>query len=473
MTDTTSSNAPRASYWLLIFIAGVYLLFFAFNPSVITDLRSFSFDDGTYSHAYLIPFVMAYFYWQAWHENTLQPRINLIFIGCFIVALLSFIWLEFAQQALPSRILWPLVILLALLSCFRFSFAFIVPTTLLWFITPIWGLINGLLQQISVVAVSFIMKLTTIPTYVEGNMVHIPAGIFEIADGCSGLRYFVVSLALSIIFSFQHLSRTRSVLLFFTLAIVGSLITNWLRIIGLIFIGHYTDMQSEIIADHNMFGWFLYIPYMVLLFFIGSKLERETIEKSQAAVIVKPPHHWRTTSMIVLLFISVFSTLNLALLSNSPAVFSISLLPTAFSSSETLNDSLRPQIITSESADLQIYSINESEVHFYRFNFNAQDASNNPNYYLNNMIPLSWQPVDRELTSDGVWLTIRDNFGKEAVILYWYQINDSKLTSTHQYRLARLKQVLTLSRVSSLHWYFAECVSNNCSQAKQHIETFL
>ena len=473
MIDTASSHTPQVANWSLFFILGLYLLFFAFNPSVITDLRSFSFDDGTYSHAYLIPFVMVYFYWQAWRTRQLQPRINLIFLGFFIFTVLSFIWLEFAQQALPSRMLWPLVIMLALLSCFRFSFAFIVPTTLLWFITPIWGLINGILQQISVTAVSLIMKLTTIPTYVEGNMVHIPAGIFEIADGCSGLRYFVVSLALSIIFSFQHLSRTRSVLLFFALAIVGSLITNWLRIIGLIFIGHYTDMQSEIIADHNMFGWFLYIPYMILLFYIGSTLEQNTFENAETAVVVKPPQQWRAFSIIVLIFISAFSTFNLTLLSDGPASFSVSPLPTTFSVSETLIDSPKPQIITSENSDLQIYSINQSEVYFYRFSFSGNDASNNPNYYLNNMIPFGWLRVSQDVTNEGVWMTIRDAYGKEAVILYWYGINDSKFVSAHQFRLARLKQVLTLSRASDLHWYFAVCSSNDCSQAKQHVKTFL
>lgn len=473
MTNVDIYKKVLAELWPLLFIAAVYTVFLTANPSVIVDLRSFSFDNGTYSHAYLIPFVMVYFYWQAWRNRQLQPRINLIYLGFFTFTVLSFIWIEFAQQALLSRMLWPLVILLALLSCFRFSFAFIVPTTLLWFITPIWGLINGLLQQISVIAVSFIMKQTTIPTYVEGNMVHIPAGIFEIADGCSGLRYFVVSLALSIIFSFLNLTRRRSVFIFFILAILGSLITNWLRIIGLILIGHYTDMQSEIIADHNMFGWFLYIPYMILLFYIGSKLESDTVEKAQSAAPVKPQQGWYLFSVTVLGVISLFSTVNLTLLSGSSVSYSLSSLPTAFSVSETLIDLPTPQIINSENSDLQIYSINESEVYFYRFSFSAKDASNNPNYYLNNMVPSGWLHVSREITNQGVWLTIRDTYGKEAIVLYWYQINDNKFTSAHQFRLARLKQVLTLSRASELHWYFAACPNNDCSQAKQLVKTFL
>jgi exosortase/archaeosortase family protein len=38
------------------------------------------------------------------------------------------------------------------------------------------------------------------------------------------------------------------------------MLTNWLRITALILIGQYSDMQAEIISDHNMFGWWLFIP---------------------------------------------------------------------------------------------------------------------------------------------------------------------------------------------------------------------
>ncbi|MDP5458163.1 exosortase [Alishewanella sp. SMS8] len=471
MTNVDTFQKGIARYWPLLFIATVYLVFLAANPAVIVDLRSFSFDDGTYSHAYLLPFVIAFFYWQAWQNQQLQPKTNLFFFVLFLLALFCYVWLQFAQQTVLSRVIWPMVIMLALLSYFRFSLAIIVPTALLWFITPIWGSINSILQDISVAAVTFIMRFTTIPTYVEGNMVHIPAGIFEIADGCSGLRYFVVSLALSVIFSYLHLKRARSVLLFFTIAILGSLITNWLRIVGLILIGHFTDMQSEIIADHNMFGWFLYIPFIMLLFYVGGFLDKtqpETINAKLETSSIKLP-----TSVTVLAVLLVFSTTTLNLTSSGQLLYTIAAQPTEIPEQPLTLSNPSPVIVTIEQQTSRTYSENAEQIVYQHFMFSGTEASRNPNYYLNDVIPAGWKQVAAEYSNLGQWRRLQDPFGREALVLYWYQLGDNRITSDGQYRVARLKQALALKRASDLHWYFKQCSSPNCALDKERIKAIL
>ena len=143
---------------------------------------------------------------------------------------------------------------------------------------PGWGLLTAILQKVSTNAVTFLMSYSGIPTFVEGNFVTIPAGVFEIAGGCSGLRYLIVSLAISSLFSFLYIKNTKKALLFFTVAILGALITNWIRITALILIGEYTDMQSDLMTDHNVFGWYLYIPFMFLLFSCTSDDDNQKTE---------------------------------------------------------------------------------------------------------------------------------------------------------------------------------------------------
>ena len=70
-----------------------------------------------------------------------------------------------------------------------------------------------------------------------------PAGTFEIADGCSGLRYVITALALVVFYSALFLRRYRSMVILGLFALLGSMLTNWLRITALILIGHFTDMR--------------------------------------------------------------------------------------------------------------------------------------------------------------------------------------------------------------------------------------
>src|SRR5690606_9423413 len=148
-----------------------------------------------------------------------------------------------AQQVSIIRLLFPLYVILLFCTLVKPSLALVVPLALLWFISPVWGSLTGPLQYISVVITKFIMQLTHIPVYVDGNFVQIPQGVFEIAEGCSGLRYFIVSLALSTLLCHLHLRKLKNMILLTLCAVVGAILVNGIRIVLIILIGYYSDMQ--------------------------------------------------------------------------------------------------------------------------------------------------------------------------------------------------------------------------------------
>jgi hypothetical protein len=78
MTDTPASRPAALPLGIL---AGIFILFFAVNPQIVADWRIYSFDDGTYSHAYLIPFMCAYLAWVGWKAGHLTPRGSWLFLG--------------------------------------------------------------------------------------------------------------------------------------------------------------------------------------------------------------------------------------------------------------------------------------------------------------------------------------------------------------------------------------------------------
>ncbi len=114
---------------------------------------------------------------------------------------------------------------------------------------------------------------------VEGVFVYlIGVGTFEVAHGCSGLRYLLVGgQALVLIYGELYLSRLRSRITLFCLGGVAfALLANWIRVFVIIYMGGYeTNMQSGLIEDHENFGWWVFAGTLVPpLYFLARQLEK-------------------------------------------------------------------------------------------------------------------------------------------------------------------------------------------------------
>src|SRR5690554_8156294 len=93
---------------------------------------------------------------------------------------------------------------------------------------------------------------------IEGNSITLPYGRLVIADGCSRLRYFAISILLAAMMSILNDYRWRGWLCFLAAAMVLGLIANWVRIFILVVIGYQSEMQSELLTDHELMGWVVY-----------------------------------------------------------------------------------------------------------------------------------------------------------------------------------------------------------------------
>lgn len=126
------------------------------------------------------------------------------------------------------------------------------------FALPVWGSLNGLLLDGASLVVGELVRWVGIAANIRGNSIYIPYGHILIADGCSGLRYFVIALTLAYLVA--YLNGYREGKLFVALAVAGvlGLLTNWIRIFVLILVGYYTRMESSLMSDHELFGWVLF-----------------------------------------------------------------------------------------------------------------------------------------------------------------------------------------------------------------------
>lgn len=435
----------------------IVVAFLFFNPAIIADWRVYSFDDGTYSHAYLMPLIIAFLFWKAAEEQQLVQRWKASVFALFLLLLLVFVWFQVAQQTYLSRLLLPMVLILAFGAVFRLNLAVLVPLSMFWFITPIWGVVNSQLQAISVWAVKHLMRLTDIPTYIEGNLVQIPAGTFEIADGCSGLRYLIAVLPLTILFCYLNLRRMSSMAILLTLAILGSMVTNWIRIAIIIYVGDYTDMQSSLIEDHNTFGWYLFMPFIALLYYIGYQLESGPLPPL-APVTQDTVNRSSIGATLVTASLVTISGIMVQVLQPGPVHWVKPIVDVETATAYTENiDGVKPKIFAASSLVRSSHEIRGTTVEHQYYLFHGETDAHRPDFYRNDIIPAGWQEITNERFDEHARAMLRGPDGKHAMLIYWYEIGGHRVADATALVKHRLLEALKLNQTTALSWNLISC----------------
>jgi len=274
--DLAAGNASvswQLTATVLALSAVVALLFWPTVESLQVEWRDTA--NLTYTHGYLI---VAVCIWMAIRTGWSVPaatrpdwRIALLLV------VLSLCWLIIYRAGIEllHQALLPILGFTALCAAVgaragrRFWFAY----ACLYFAIPVWEVGNGLLQSLTVVAVRLMLQLTSIPAYVVGNFVHIPAGIFEIAGGCSGLHFFIVALSIAAIYGEMHRDSFRTRVSLLALAAVLAVASNWVRVYTIVVAGHLTNMQHYLVrVDHYYFGWALFVLPMLAFFWLAGRI---------------------------------------------------------------------------------------------------------------------------------------------------------------------------------------------------------
>src|SRR5690606_14047274 len=119
------------------------------------------------------------------------------------------------------------------------------------------------------------VKLSRLTALIDGNNIFLPSGTIFIADGCSGLRYLIISLLIGYIMALMNHYRFMQSIGVLVIAVALGLVANWLRIYLLVLIGYLTDMQSSLMRDHETFGWIIFAMIMVPTVYFAPVVRRQ------------------------------------------------------------------------------------------------------------------------------------------------------------------------------------------------------
>ena len=230
-----------------------------------------------FSHGYL---VLLSALWLSWRKRSKLGALSLrasASAGVLMLAL-SALWLWAWRAAIQDihLLLVPAILLTAIAAVLGWRAAKVLrfPIGFLYFAMPLWSDLHAPLQFLSSKATGALLWLTGIPGYMWGNYIELPFGALHIEEGCSGLHYLIVGLALGALYGELFDDPRRRRLLW--LAIMGAiaLLTNWIRIFVVAAVAYESDMRSPLVHHHYVFGWCLFVLAFVGFLWLAGRLQK-------------------------------------------------------------------------------------------------------------------------------------------------------------------------------------------------------
>lgn len=252
----------------LVQLAGTWLaLLIAFRADW-ADMAGQWWDSSTYNHILLIPAVIAWLVWQRFGVlSPLRPRAWWPGLILFAAALLlwglgSFSGLSLGRQA---GAVGALIASVGTLLGPRVSIALAFPLFYLTLLVPFGDELVPTLQAITAVLTIALTRLSGIPAAIDGVFIDTPAGLFEVAEACSGVKFLIAMIAFGLLTANVCFVswRRRAVFLVFCLAV--PILANGVRAWATILAAQWVGAEKATGFDHIVYGWFFFAFVIVLV----------------------------------------------------------------------------------------------------------------------------------------------------------------------------------------------------------------
>jgi EpsI family protein len=135
------------------------------------------------------------------------------------------------------------------------------------FTVPFWESFRPPLQALTVKVSGGAAGALGIPALIRGDLITIPAGAIRVEGTCAGAAQFIVGLLIATLYAHLFLERWRTRIEAVAVAAAISIVSNWIRVTGLIYIGQHTHMQSPLMHKHQLYGWAIFAAAFLLIFF--------------------------------------------------------------------------------------------------------------------------------------------------------------------------------------------------------------
>lgn len=154
---------------------------------------------------------------------------------------------------------------------------------------PVWEVLTTPLQNLTVLVNELALAVSGIKADITGTSIHLASGTIIVAESCSGLNYLQSGLTLGAIYALAFTRNWRTQIKIVLVAACLALISNWIRVFGLVVIGHVTEMRAHLLREHGVYGWTIFALTIPVFALIARKIEDRDAKLQSAPLTRNEP----------------------------------------------------------------------------------------------------------------------------------------------------------------------------------------
>ena len=270
----TGGQGEFAAAWRrhAVILAAVAVALLALFRTDVAALTAIWWTSTTFGHCLFITPVLAWLVWQR-RAGLAQiapvgwaPGLALVAVGGFGwlvgdasgVALARHLGIVMMLQGSVVTILGPNV-----------ARALLFPLAYAVFLVPFGEGLEEPLQTVTVAMTMPLLHLFGVPAQVDGVLITIPNGYFEVAEACSGAKFVIAMIAYGALVANVCFVSWRRRAIFMIVAVIVPVVANGVRAFATIYAAYLTSVERATGVDHIVYGWVFFGLVMAATLALG------------------------------------------------------------------------------------------------------------------------------------------------------------------------------------------------------------
>ncbi len=254
----------------ILFLSSIFLLLAIYQSTILKLVKFWLSNEN--SHSFLLVIVCIYLFHKIW-KNQKKHLVITVNVSAYVVLfLLSLIWLfanlTFVKYVELVSLPIILTVLLAGLLGWNASRVYWFPFLLMLLGGPLLSLFIPLLQDVTASMTGLLLDISGVTSMVDGVLILVPAGTFEVDAGCSGLNVLTVGVILSLLYAYINRFNLKGSLLLLVAGTLVSILSNIIRVYIIVVVGNATKMQHSLVEEHGNLGWAVFLLVMGMFLYL-------------------------------------------------------------------------------------------------------------------------------------------------------------------------------------------------------------
>ena len=270
--DPAPTAFSAAWRWHAVMLAATCTAIMLLFGRDVAALTTIWWTSTTFGHCLFITPVLVWLVWQRRADLARVVPVGWV-PGLAIVALGGLGWLlgEAGEVALARHLGIVMMLQGAVVALLgpNVARALLFPLAYAFFLVPFGEGLEAPLQTITVAMTMPLLHLFGVAAHVDGVLITIPNGYFEVAEACSGAKFVIAMIVYGALVANVCFVSWRRRAIFMAVAVVVPVLANAVRAFGTIYAAYLTSVERATGLDHIVYGWVFFGLVMAATLAIG------------------------------------------------------------------------------------------------------------------------------------------------------------------------------------------------------------